>query len=194
MKATTIRNANVSKLGESNFKGQVISGNETVRISAAELFSPENADFLNALARDTRRGASIYFKENEEIYFFPWDQQVFEVEGWETVGKEIRLLLRCAAYCERYKEFFFPLTIVRSIPVDEDLELPSGEVVNSREYQLRDNVLGEKLLPVMSDIDRVKLLAGKVVKVTEKVAMHQRSRKDPDTLVPKTIYKFNESK
>ena len=195
MKAKDYRKtANVANLGTSTFTGN-ITGGEIVKISAAALEDPNNAELLKALNKDTNRGMSIYFKEGEEIYFFPWEEQMFEVEGWELQDNQVRLLLRCAAYCARYKEFFFPLTIVRTIPVDEDITLPNGDVVNSREYHVKDNAIGEKLLPVMSDLKRVReSLAGKVIKVTEKVLMHQRSRKNPDELIPRSIYKFNEVK
>lgn len=192
MKKNYRKIANVANLGSSTFAGE-IAGGDVVRISANALEDPNNAELLKALNKDTKRGMSIYFKEKEEIYFFPWNEQMFEIEGWELQDGQIRLLLRCAAYCDRYKEFFFPLTLVRTIPVDEDIVLPSGDTVNSREYHVKDNVIGEKLLPVMSDLKRVKdILAGKTIVVTEKVTMHQRSRKNPDELVPRAIYKFNE--
>ena len=192
MKATDFAKvAKVSKLGAANYAG-VINGGDTVRISNEMLMSAENAELLKTLKKDTRRGASIYFKEGEEIYFFPLKDQMYEIEGWElTSTNDVRLMLRCAAYTERYKEFFFPLTLTRQLPVDEDLELDSGEIVNSRVYQLKDNALGELLLPEQTDLERVAKLAGKVVKITEVCKMHGRSRKDPEKLIPRTIYKFN---
>lgn len=191
MKASDFKKvAKVTKLGASNFDGN-INGGDVVRISAAELEDSANVELLKALKRDTKRGESIYFKENEEIYFFPLTEQMFEIEGWELSDGQVRLLLRCAAYTERYKEFFFPLTIVRTLPVDEDLTLPNGEVVNSKEYHKKDNSIGELLLPEQTDLKRVEILAGKVVKVTEVCKMHQRSRKDPEKLITRLIYKLN---
>lgn len=192
MKATDYKKvAKVSNLGTSTLDGD-ITGGDVVRVSHSDLLNPNNVELLKALKRDTKRGESIYFKEGEEIYFFPLKDQMYEVEGWELSDGQVRLLLRCAAYTERYKEFFFPLTIVRTLPVDEQLTLPSGEEVNSREYHKKDNALGELLLPEQTDLQRVEILAGKVVKVTEVCKMHQRSRKDPEKLIPRLIYKFNE--
>lgn len=192
MKANDYRKtAKVSNLGASNFDGNIIGG-DVVRISAAELNESANAELLKALKKDTKRGESLYFKEGEEIYFFPLKEQMFEVEGWELQDGQVRLLLRCAAYTERYGEFFFPLMMTRIIPIDEDITLPTGEVVNSRDYLKKDNTLGELLLPEQTDLQRVNILAGKVVKITEVCKMHQRSRKDPEQLITRLIYKFNE--
>lgn len=191
MKASDYKKiAKVSNLGASNFDGN-IEGGDVVRISHAELNDSANVELLKALKKDTKRGESIYFKENEEIYFFPLAEQMYEVEGWELSDGQVRLLLRCAAYTKRYGEFFFPLTLVRTLPVDEDLTLPNGQVVNSREYHKKDNSIGELLLPEQTDLKRVETLAGKVVKITEVCKMHQRSRKDPEQLITRLVYKLN---
>lgn len=151
-----------------------LTGNQTVTVKASDLGHEKLASVMKQMEQDTRRGVGIYFKEGEEIYFPPFEKMVFELRGFEVYNGTLRINLAVSAYCERYKEFMFPLSIVRRVPLDEPVEIDNVEYTSGRDFLLEDNPLGSILIKnTLSDLDRCKILADSVVKVTARLRLTQ---------------------
>lgn len=151
-----------------------ITGNQTVTIKATDLTNEKFSSVVKQMEQDTRRGVAVYFKEGEEIYFPPFEKMVFELRGFEVYNGTLRINLAVSAYCERYKEFMFPLAITRRVPLDEAVEVDGVEHESGRDFLLEDNPLGAILIKnTLSDLERCKLLADSVVKVTAKLRLTQ---------------------
>lgn len=151
-----------------------LTGNQTLTIRAEDLDNEKYSSVVKQMKEDTRRGVGIYFKEDEEIYFPPFEKMIFELRGFEVYNGTIRINLAVSAYCERYKEFMFPLSIVRRVPLDEPVEIDDVEHASGRDFLLEDNPLGAILIKnTLSDLDRCKILADSVVKVTARLRLTQ---------------------
>lgn len=151
-----------------------LTGNQTLTIRAEDLDNEKYSSVVKQMKEDTRRGVGVYFKEGEEIYFPPFEKMIFELRGFEVYNGTIRINLAVSAYCERYKEFMFPLSIVRRVPLDEPVEIDDVEHASGRDFLLEDNPLGAILIKnTLSDLDRCKILADSVVKVTARLRLTQ---------------------
>ena len=143
-----------------------LTGNQTITVKAGDLGHEKLSSVMKQMEQDTRRGVGIYFKEIEKM--------VFELRGFEVYNGTIRINLAVSAYCERYKEFMFPLSIVRRVPLDEPVEIDDVEYASGRDFLLEDNPLGSILIKnTLSDLDRCKILADSVVKVTARLRLTQ---------------------
>jgi len=176
MKKTDIAknfNFNVFAVNDPNqFTG--LTGNQTLTIRAEDLDNEKYSSVVKQMKEDTRRGVGVYFKEGEEIYFPPFEKMIFELRGFEVYNGTIRINLAVSAYCERYKEFMFPLSIVRRVPLDEPVEIDDVEHASGRDFLLEDNPLGAILIKnTLSDLDRCKILADSVVTVTARLRLTQ---------------------
>lgn len=151
-----------------------LTGNQTLTIRAEDLDNEKYSSVVKQMKEDTRRGVGVYFKEGEEIYFPPFEKMIFELRGFEVYNGTIRINLAVSAYCERYKTFMFPLAIVRRVPLDEPIEIDDKEYESGRDFLLEDNPLGSILIKnTLSDLDRCKILADSVVKVTARLRLTQ---------------------
>lgn len=151
-----------------------LTGNQTLTIRAEDLDNEKYSSVVKQMKEDTRRGVGVYFKEGEEIYFPPFEKMTFELRGFEVYNGTIRINLAVSAYCERYKTFMFPLAIVRRVPLDEPIEVDDEEYESGRDFLLEDNPLGSILIKnTLSDLDRCKILADNVVRVTARLRLTQ---------------------
>ena len=189
--------AQFNTVNPENFQG-INKENLSVVVRGADLARPEFKEIMDQLEKDTRKGVSVYFNEGEEIYFLPFEKQVYEISGFEIYNGKIRVRLAVSAYCERYGYFFFPMSIVRRVPLDEQVTVDGDEYPSGLNFLLQDNPLGSKLiLATLSDLDRAKMVSDKIVTVSKKVRLLQPVfTKQGDTMVrtdqtrPLTCYKL----
>lgn len=149
-------------------------GNNAVVVRASDLDNEAFQGLVEQMVKDTRKGLAIYFNKGEEIYFPPTNKQIYRFDGFEIYNGELRIRLSVSAYCERYGEFFFPMSLTRRVPNDEPVEIDGIEYPSGLTELLKENPLGSQLIRnTLSDLDRCKLVADSIVTVTDKLRLTQ---------------------
>jgi hypothetical protein len=207
MKNTSLaKDFNYSVFAQQAIKPEEYSSvrNGAVTIKASDLDNENIKDLVKQMEKDTAKGLAKYFNEGEEIYFPPFEKMYFEFDGFEIYNGDLRINLKVSAKSERYKEFMFPLSITRRVPLAEEVTLKdkSGKetvLPDGRAFLLEGNPLGSILLEQMSDLKRCRLLAGKQIRVIGKCVLTQAKfeivdgkPKATDERKRLTCYKFEE--
>lgn len=130
------------------------------------------------------RGLPVFFEEGDEITFGTALKSV----PFKTGTGNMSNIGHIAAKTQRLGWFWFPLSIFRRIPLEEEREQLFGD----------NNVFGQKLLMSQKDIERARACTGKTLKVTSVLRLHKpgfnKETKSPDYENPVNItcYTFNE--
>lgn len=114
------------------------------------------------------QGVSFYFKKGDIIEIE--ENPVFKIEDFTTTNGKIVGLFAIRAWCERWGEFFFSLSLIRKLPLQEPLE---GEEKSQLEILQEDNPLGSQLLIRMTDAERARILSGKSIRVKDTLMLNQ---------------------
>lgn len=195
-----------------------------VQYGAAMEGSSEYEELIRAINRDTTKGIAVYFNKGDKVAFKDWDHLPIKVIGLEKIDGKLFPLCSAYTVCDRKNlgTFEFNMSLIRRIPSDirvdilykedgsiartyqyeeslhEELVANFGEsrvkTVESQEYFLEDNPVGQVMCKVMSDWQRCKILAGKGIECTERIRLYKpvfdSGRRVPDQFEPMTVYKF----
>ena len=142
------------------------------------------------------RGVYVNFKPLEEVVFPDAEHAQYIVDGFSIYNGERRLVLSCLAYCEKYKYFAFPMSLLRRIPLQEKLQ---GQDASEYEQLCTNNSFGEQLMAAQDDYCRAKMLEGQKLVFTDRLLGHRynfvidevtkRARQDTSKLLPLICYK-----
>ena len=115
-----------------------------------------------------RKGVSYFFDAGDVIEFE--EDPIIRIESFEGFEGRIVPTFGLRAYCKKWGEFFFSLALTRRTPLTTPLE---GEEKSEFDLLMEDNPLGSKLIIKQTDYNRAYLLAGKKIRVTAKLRLHQ---------------------
>ena len=132
----------------------------------------------------SERGLPVTFNEGDTLTF---GKSVRAVPFVTTNGTETHVG-HIAAWTERFGWFWFPLSVFRRTPLEEE-----------REVLLSDqNEFGRKLLLSMKDVDRARAVTGRTIIVSGVARLHryafdrEKNGPDYDRKLPLTCYMFRE--
>lgn len=203
-------------------ENKILKKDQAVVMMATELESnPENSALLHEIQTQTNKGLSVYFKIGEKIAFPTWDKMPIKTVGFETSNGKLSPICSTWAVSDRPSQgtFEFHMSIFRRIPTDikVDLEYDGDRViksyvyddethsrliledrniktVESHEFLLNNNPVGEVLAKRMDDFARCRYLAGKVIECIDKVSLFRPYYENGSRVWDKyeriTIYKW----
>lgn len=188
--------------------------------------SAEYAEIIKEINKNTYRGLAVYFRPGDRVALKPWNQLPVKITGFESANGKLLPLCSAWAVCSRptLGTFELSMSLLRRIPTDVKVDLVYNEegsvirsyifeeenhkeivekygednikTVDSHEYLLKDNPIGEVLCKAMSDWDRCKFLAGKCIECTEKIRLFKPHYEDGRRISGEydsiTCYKFKE--
>lgn len=152
----------------------------------ADSYQQIDASDLNGVWDNlSERGLPISFAVGDKIVF---GKNVRAVPFTTNNGSQTHVG-HISAWTERFGWFWFPLSLFRRTPLENERELLLGE----------DNSFGRRLLLSMKDIDRARAVTEKTIQVSSVLGLHRygfdrtKNQPDYDRELPLTCYTFKEA-